>query len=337
MNHTAFFQLLKGDMPGGVYLFHGTEEHVKRSALKRLRDKVLPEGLEALCETVLENPSAADIVAAAETLPMMAEWRLVVVMDSTLLLAGRSKDEANESERLIGYLPKVPDYAIVVFYCHGLVDGRKKLSTALTKQAQVIKFDPLDDGELARWMRATLKAEGKTIENAQAQKLAFTAGRDLTQLTGELHKLAHYLGERTAVEDEDIDAVVTRSLECTVFQLVDALVEGKEAQAFALLDVMREAGEASRGILAMVLRQYRLLLMLKWMQEEGLDRTTQMKRMGVAPFVFERTQRQAKGYGLQQLKDAVNHCINTEYGFKSGRMCEDVALERLMLMLGKAA
>jgi len=336
INHTRFFQSLKGEeLPGGVYLFQGEEEHVKRSALERLREKVLPEGLAALCETVLDNPSAGDIVAAAETMPMMADRRLVIVRDSALLLSGRARDEAADNERLAGYLPKLPEYSLLLFYCHGAIDGRKKLSQTLNKLATVVRFDPLGDEELYRWMRSTLKAEGgKTIGQREAQHLAFTSGRDLATLTGELHKLAHFLGQREAVEAGDIDTVATRSLECTVFQLVDALVEGREGRAFELLAVMLEAGEGRLGILAMLLRQYRLLLTLKWMQDEGVDRAAQQRRMSVQSFVFERVQKQARGYTLQGLKEAVGLCVDTEFAVKSGRLREDAALERAMLVLG---
>lgn len=335
MDYNAFFQGLKGDIGSGVYLFHGVEEHIKRSALQRLREKVLPAGLEMMCETVLDNPSADDVIAAAETLPMMGDLRLVIVRDSTLLLTGRGRDEAADSERLSTYLPKLPDFSLLVFYCHGVIDGRKKLSLALNKKARVVKFDQLGDEELARWMRSTLKADQKTIGNAQVQHLAFTAGRDLTMLTGELQKLVHYIGGRQAIEIQDIDAVAVRSLECTIFQLVDALVDGKEAQAFSLLAIMMEDGEARLGILAMVLRQYRMLLNLRWMQEEGIDRATQVKRLGVPPFAFDRAQKQAKTYTTEQLKDAVALCIDTDYAIKSGRMREDAALERAMFLLGR--
>lgn len=336
MDYNAFFQGLKGDVGSGIYLFHGVEEHIKRSALQRLREKVLPAGLELMCETVLDNPGADDVIAAAETLPMMGGLRLVIVRDSTLLLAGRGRDEAADSDRLIAYLPKLPDFSLLVFYCHGAIDGRKKLSLTLSKKAHVVKFDQLADEDLTRWMRSTLKADQKTIGNAQAQHLAFTAGRDLTMLTGELQKLVHYIGDRQAIEIQDIDAVAIRSLECTIFQLVDALVDGKEARAFSLLGIMMEGGEARLGILAMVLRQYRMLLNLRWMQEEGIDRATQVKRLGIPPFAFDRAQKQAKTYTTEQLKAAVALCIDTDYAIKSGRMREDAALERAMWLLRRS-
>ena len=90
MTHEEFFDALKRGEIAPAYFFHGEEEHVKASALEALRARLLPAGLEALNETALQNPAAAVVVAAAETLPLMAERRLVVVRDSALLTAGKA-------------------------------------------------------------------------------------------------------------------------------------------------------------------------------------------------------------------------------------------------------
>ena len=75
-----------------VYLFHGEEEYIKKSALERLRGDILPAGLEALNETILEGAVSADrVIEAAETLPMMCDRRLVVVKDWGPLMSGKAK------------------------------------------------------------------------------------------------------------------------------------------------------------------------------------------------------------------------------------------------------
>lgn len=111
MTHEEFFDALKRGEIAPAYFFHGEEEHVKASALEALRARLLPAGLEALNETALQNPAAAVVVAAAETLPLMAERRLVVVRDSALLTAGKASDEAAESAALVDYLGRLPDTA----------------------------------------------------------------------------------------------------------------------------------------------------------------------------------------------------------------------------------
>ena len=79
MNHKEFFKAVKSGQIGSLYLMEGVEEYIKQSALEQLRKAVLPVGLEVLNESVLENPSLHVLKAAAETLPFMADRRLVLV------------------------------------------------------------------------------------------------------------------------------------------------------------------------------------------------------------------------------------------------------------------
>lgn len=333
MTHEAFFKAVAAGDIAGAYLFTGEEEHVKERALAVLRKKLLPEGLEALNETVLMNPPAGDIIAAAQTLPMMAERRLVIVRDSALLGSGKAAGEADGAAALDAYLDRLPDTASIVFYVRGKADGRKKLTAALGKKGVAVQFDPLGDSELYRWIAQTAKGYGKAIDISTSSLLAFTAGRELLTLQQEIAKLAAYAGARDAITREDIAAVVTPTLECTVFQMVDAIVAGKEADAHRLLKAMLENGEARIGILAMMARQYRNLLHLKLMQQNGAPQGEIQKKLGVPAFAMRRLTEQARGADAGALRMKLDLCVDTDYAIKSGRMREDAALERAIARL----
>lgn len=333
MTHDVFFAAVKRGETRAVYLFEGEEEHIKAHALDALRKRLLPEGFEALNETALTNPTAREVIEAAETLPMLADRRLVLVRDSALLGTGKAAGEAEESRALAAYIEAPPETACIVFYCRGAPDGRKKLTQALRKQAASVVFDRLGDAALTRWMQQQMRLFGKTISPDAAAVLSFTAGHELLTLSNELSKLAAYLGERAEITRADIEAVVTPSLECTVFQMVDALVAGNEAEAFGLLRAMLENGEARIGILAMMARQYRNLLHLKLMQADGLPERDAQSRLGVPPFAMRRMMAQAKNATLEALRIKLDLCVDTDFAIKSGTMREDAALERAMLML----
>ena len=333
MDFQGFYQSLKEDRIDRLYVFSGQEEFIKVSALRDLRKKILPEGLEDMNETLLDNPGVDALIAAAETLPMLGERRLVVVRECALLMSGKARDEEAESARLTEYIKNLPDTVCVVFYCTANPDKRKKLTAALMKQASCVQFDPLDDVNLAKWMRGRLKTHGKTISPQNAQLLAFTSGRDLTQLSGEIEKLASFSGGRTEITQEDIQSVATRTAECSIFELMDALIAGKRAKSLELLSHLLESGEQRIGILAMILRQYRQLLYLRLMMQDNLPQSEQMKRLGVSPFVYKRLLLQGKAYTIEQLRGYVELCVQTDYAIKSGRMREDAALDRVMLLL----
>lgn len=130
MNRNEFMQALKAGKVSGAYLFEGVEENIKSVTLDALRKAVLADGLAELNESVMENPSAGEIIAACETLPFASDKRLVVVRELNGT-TGRSEAE----ERLVSYIPKVPDSCVLVIYVRGKADGRKKLYSAVKKRA----------------------------------------------------------------------------------------------------------------------------------------------------------------------------------------------------------
>ena len=149
----------------------------------------------------------------------------------------------------------------------------------------------------------------------------------------DIEKLTALAGDRDTITENDVHAVATRSIECTVFEMVDAVVAGQRARALMLLRDMLTAGQERLGILAMLLRQYRLMQHVKIMQYEKLSRQELVKNLGIAPFAAERTMRQAQGYTGAQVRRGVGICLDTEYKVKAGQYNEDGALETAVLAL----
>lgn len=333
ITHADFFASVKRGEIARAYLFDGAEEYVKERALETLRRKLLPEGLEALNESVLNNPSAAAIMECAEMLPVMGERRLVVVRECAYVSAGKAAGDADGAERLTKYLDDLPETACIVFYVKGQCDGRKKLSAALSKKAEAVRFEPLADAELGKWIASQLKAQNKQIAPATAMQLAFTSGRELMTLSQELKKLAAFVGDRVEITPADVEQVATQTAECTVFQMADALVAGKEAEAFRLLNVLLENGEGRIGVLAMIARQYRNMLHAKLLRAAGSPEAEIAKKVGVPPFAARRLCQQVERASAASLRAKLDLCVETDYAIKSGRMREDAALERAMIRL----
>ena len=333
MDQWAFFDELKAGTVRNVYCFYGPEAYIRRSAVAKLREKVLMPGLEDMNETVLSAPTAQQIIESCETLPMMSDYRLIIVRDCALTQNGKAKDEAQESAALCEYLPRVPETTCLLFDLGDGVDKRKKLAQALMKLPGAVSFDALDDVQLARWMGQTLRPLGKRMDRAACEALAFTSGRDLTMLSGELQKLAAYVGERTEITTQDIDQVATHTAECTVFAMVDAITEGRAQQAFELLGVLLQGGEQRIGILAMITRQYRQMMHLSAMLSERTPQAQQAKLLGVPSFALNRLSRQVGRRSYASLRACVEACVQADYDIKRGALREEAALEQLMLRL----
>ena len=284
--------------------------------------------MESLNETILEDPRPDQLIAAVETQPFMSDRRLVIVRDCPAL-SGR----AEADDRLISYLPSVPETAFLLFYCTGKPDGRKKLYSAIKKSGAVITFAALKGPELTRFVTDTFKQQGKECDERTAEYLIFTVGDDAGLLTNEIRKLSDYVGERTVVLAEDVTALATPSTECTVFQMVDAVVSGQRSRAFTLLRNQLLNGTDRMAILAMLLRQYRLLQHIKIMQYEKRGGDFIRSSLGVPPFAVEQYLRQASGYTGGQIRNAVRICFETEYAVKSGRIQQEGSVESAVIKL----
>ncbi len=328
MNRKEFTQALKAGKISGVYMFEGVEENIKEAALTALRKAMLPAGLEELNETVLENPPADDIIASCETFPLMADKRLVLVRE---INGASGRSEADE--KLLSYLPNMPETCVLILYVRGKADKRKKLYSAVKKNGNIVSFEPLSEAELNSWIVSVFRRDGKSCSPQVASLLSFTVGTDTALLRTEIAKLTALAGDRDVITEEDVRTAATRSIECTVFEMVDAVVAGQRAKSLRLFRDMLLNGQERLGILAMLLRQYRLMMHVKLMQAENLRRNEITQKLGIAPFAAERTIRQADGYTLAQAREGVQICLNTEYNVKSGQYNEDGAVETAILSL----
>jgi len=337
LNHTAFFAAVKAGNIASLYLFEGTEEYVKQQALTALRQKLLPKGMESFNDTGLSNPDADELIAAVETLPFMCDKRVVVVRDFDLLLTGRKEEDDHKAQRVLTYLPRASSGSCLVFVVRGKADSRKKLYQYLRRADAIVDFSPLSEPECVTWVQRSMRASGKPMDADTAARLVFTVGRDAALLKQEMDKLICYTADRERIESRDIETICTQSLECTVFQLVDAQVAGQYDRALLLLNRMVRNGEDRRRILSMLLRQYRILYHTHCLLDEGAPRQNFAQLLGIPSFTVGLAQQQAKRYSLEKLKAAYSDLLDFEYQIKTGAMpdegCAETALFRLEAIL----
>ncbi|MBO2516145.1 MAG: DNA polymerase III subunit delta [Clostridiales bacterium] len=331
MNHNEFFTALQNGRIAGCYCLEGVEEFHKEKALELLREKLLQGGYAEMNEVLLNDPDADTLIAACETLPFMAEKRLVIVRESSLLTGNKPKDfdEDRAVEQLKDYLLNLPDTVCLVFYVRGKVDGRKKFYKILQKQAKMVLFDQLSDAELTEWVKEQAKVRGKVMDDDPVQKLWFTAGRDLTLLSNELDKLRDYTGTRKKITADDIEAICTKTTEYKIFDLSKMLLSHQGRKAFDLLETMLTDGERRVNLLSMLGRQCRQLLCMY----DYSDAYSASTGLGI-PYGAAKELREAqKHYTKVRVESMCDECLEMEYQIKSGEMEETGALEKVMLRI----
>lgn len=333
MKWNDFFKDVADGSIRQAYLFTGPEEFVKREALEKLRAAILPTGLEALNETVMEDVNAERIIAAAETLPVMCDRRLVVVRDWAPLMSGKSKDEENETAIISDWLSRKTDECTLVFYMREDADSRKKLVAEMNKRGDSVTFDQLTDPEIVRWVNSRLKPFKKKMAAESIQQLVFTSGRELNRLDGELNKLISYTGDRGVIDEMDIDAVVSPSLEYGAFDMLNHLFDGDIAGAYRLMGLMLERGGNRIAILASISRQLRGMSFMATAIENGKSVEETGKQLSLNPYAAKVMAQKARRFPSEELKNTYLAAIESDYAIKSGRMRDSAALDRLFIKI----
>jgi DNA polymerase-3 subunit delta len=189
--------------------------------------------------------------------------------------------------------------------------------------------------ELASWINKRAAYLGGHVEPRAIPALTGLIGNNLRLLDSELRKLVAYAGDRP-VTPEDVHALVSLARDASVFTMVDAAAEGRATDAINEYRRLVQAGEPPQRFLAMVARQFRLILQARDLRERGVPQSEIVSKLRVHPYVADRVLRQAAGYRIEQLREAYRLLIEADLNIKRGVYDDETALELLIYELATA-
>ncbi|NLN41909.1 MAG: DNA polymerase III subunit delta [Clostridiales bacterium] len=328
-----FKEINKGDWQG-IYLFFGEEQYIKQQALNRIIEAMVDPSLKDLNYAQIDGTDVdLDIIInACETLPFMVDRRLVVVKDLSIL-NGRADGNIDE-DSFLEYIKKMSETTCLILYCRNGVDKRKKIYKYINKTGKAIEFKYLTGKELHTWINQTVEQQGKKISYKAISYLVDRVGNELNDISNELKKLISYIGQSGEIDIKAIDQVVTPTLEQSIFQLVDAIGEKRSSQALMILgNLINEGGQAAPPILAMIARQFRLILQCKEYREKGYNPNTIAAKLNQRSFVVKKCLSQARNFTVEQLKKGLELCLQADYYIKIGKIQDSMALELIIIKM----
>ena len=154
------------------------------------------------------------------------------------------------------------------------VDKRKKFFKALFEIGKVLEFTALKgdrklQGRVMENARDLLNAKGKKMAPGAWLVLGRKTGFDLRTSMTALEQLITFTGEKPVIEEADIEAVIGKTREESVFNLTDALSRKNLQGALVVLGDLLDQGDHPLMILAVLARQIRTLLQAKLLLETG--------------------------------------------------------------------
>ena len=230
-------------------------------------------------------------------------------------------------------IPQMPDTTLLMLI-DGAISSNNPLLRQLRPVCNVEEHTAPRGEQLARWIKEAAEAKGATVSPVAIRSLADLVGGDLWTLNQELEKLSLYAAGRE-IGEGDVRLMVSQVREASIFEAVDAMIDGRPQIALKLLAQLRDDGREPLYIIAMVERQLRLLALAR----DSLDRrlpADEMKRaLGTSSdFVVRKTTDQARRHSRQDIAWRYDRLLEADLAIKQGRLDPDLALE---LLVGEAA
>ncbi len=319
-----------------VCVLFGDESYLKHQAYVRIRDLTLDQEDAEFSLSRFDGPAAAfsSVLEEVSTTAMFGGGKRLVVVEDADPFITKNRD------RLEDYCEKPSRSGVLLLMPSGF-PATTKLFKKVVASGLLIDCSPLTEKEVPGWaVRWGKQVHKITLEKQAAELLVSLAGTELGLIDQELAKLALMVPEKGKVDAPLVDTVVGTWRTRTTFEMLDAALEGKTAEAIRQLDRLFLSGENPVGILAQIAYTLRklgaatqLILSLE-KQGKKIGVGPALQQVGVKGFFLAKTERQLMQLGRRRGAQLGELLLNADRDLKgASRIDPKLILEKLLYIL----
>ena len=318
-------QVCKTQKVPRIFCFFGEEGFLVQWLKKRLVSALLDDSTRDfnLNEFSGDDAEGMRIRDAMETLPMMAQFRVVVVQRADLL-------KERDWELLDTVLSNPPD-GLVVCLTAEKIDRRKKVIKQMADHGVFIECKRPYDNQLPEWVSYIAASHAVQIEWDAARLLVETSGGQLFELDSEIQKLKNYIVPRTQIQKEDVQKTASSSRIESVFEFTDAVGRNDRVAALSSLARLLDQGQNEIGVIALTARHVRILRLAIEASKEGLSGPKLAARLGVSPYFVKNYLEQSRCWNLKKVEATLEALLDTDRALKTSSIDGAIWLENLIL------
>ena len=292
-----------------IYLFAGKDSFMRNEYLGVIRSKVFGDGPDDFNHDRFDwaETDVSTIISIAQTLPFMAEKRLVEILNF-------ARPGERDESTLLAYLDH-PSVSTVMVFCVENVDMRTTFFQRLVKTSKLCRVDILEGEDLRKWLQGRAMKLGFELRREAADMLVEMVKPSMMRLSTELEKISSYLMPGAIAGVEEIREIVGHSKEELLYKLGDSLSQGSLGGTLTLLRRMMETEHpvVFIGLLRNLIRRWTIskALIRSGRGAEGISQV-----LGLPPFVGRKLESQVKGLGSAYLRKLYGKLLQVDRKLK---------------------
>ncbi len=342
MNYKELRNNIKKDSLFNFIVLYGDEVFLIDEAVKSIIDRYLSPDFKEMNYNKFEKieDKFSEFYETVITFPFMSDKKIIIINECDFMTSTGSFDKSYE-EKLIELINSENATSIVVFVLKNKKpDTRKKLLKLLKDNNAIYEIKKLEEGELAAWITESFKNKGCKINASNSNYIALNCGYldyesviSLYDVNNEISKIYSYSMSKKISENdlevsrEDIDLLLTKSLDSNIFKLVDYICEGKKDKANAMLEDMLQNGVAEQFIIHMIARQYRMIYEYQILSQKGYSMNQIMDTMKIKKFIASKLAGIARNISLEKTEYIIAKLLEIDRKIKTGLIDKNIGLD----------
>lgn len=309
-----------------IYFLFGDEDYLKKQYKDMLKKAIVGDDDMNYSYYEGKDINVPALIDQAETLPFFAPRRLIVIENSGLF--------KSDGEELAEYLKEAPESTFFVI-SENEVDKRSKLFKTCSSLGLAVEMKSPDEMTLKKWVNKQFVDAGKKMTERDIEYFLELTGEDMTNIKNEVDKLISFVGDKEVITAKDADMIVTKQISNHIFEMVEAIGNRNQRKALDLYYELLTLREPPFRILALIARQFNLLLQTKELLLNNVGHDVICQKIKVPSFAVKKYIYEAKQFDMNSLKKALEACVNADEDIKSGRMSDKMSVELLIVEFSK--
>ncbi len=316
-----------------IIFLYGQDSFRSLRLLQELKDKFRrqydPEGVNL--ETLAGDDLALDIlISKLGTGSLFSQKRMLVITNIF------SNKQEKAFTTLLTALEKIIDRSdlIIIFRDQSIEATKlnasaKKLFNFLKKQQYSQEFGALSPAGLNNFIREELAKYEKKISHDALSELILRTDSDPWLLSQVIKKTALASSE-PVITKKEVKLYCPEKFNENFFALSDAISLKQKTKAITILEEQFLAGANHTYIIAMLIRQFKILLQIKTIAQENLSKQQIAQKLKLHPYVVTKSIGQCRNFTTEQLKYLYNSLLALDKESKSSAI--DIKAELLNLI-----
>ena len=215
------------------------------------------------------------------------------------------------------------------------VDKRSKTYKAAVKAGSAVDFSMPDERMLTSWMMARVKQAGKTMTQEAWTEFFDRTNDSMDHMNLEMEKLLSYVYDKDCISLADVEAICTKQMHSKVFDMISFIASKNLPKVLELYHDMLAAKEPPIRILALIIRQFDQMYLMKDMASQGMNVSTIASKLGSRDFIVRKNLGLARNFTMEQIRALLEDAADLDERAKTGRINDRMAVELLMVQYSK--